>query len=164
MADNEKITIFADDFFDQKRVKEDIIQFIVFRLNEEWYGIDITMTLEVIKVDRITFIPSSPSYIKGIVNVRGNILPVTDLKNLFGLGFMEEAIGKRLVVVEKDDVQIGFLVDDVEEVVDILVEEIDPILATIPPKKAEYLSGQKQVGDKIIGLLKVESFFEDCKS
>ena len=164
MADNEKITIFADDFFDQKRVKEDIIQFIVFRLNEEWYGIDITMTLEVIKVDRITFIPSSPSYIKGIVNVRGNILPVTDLKNLFGLGFMEEAIGKRLVVVEKDDVQIGFLVDDVEEVVDILVEEIDPILATIPPKKAEYLSGQKQVGDKIIGLLKVERFFEDCKS
>ena len=164
MSDTEKITIYADDFFEHKKVIEDVVLVIVFRLAKEWYAVDITKTIEVVKVSKIIVIPLAPSFIKGVVNLRGNILPVADLKNILGLGETIETIGKRIVVVENNNVQIGFLVDEVDEVVDILADKIDPILTTISLRKAEYLSGQTKVGDKILGILKVERFFGDWKT
>lgn len=148
-----------EDLYEAPEVKEETTQLVVFRISAEWYGIEITKVKEVIKAEDITYLPSSPEYVAGIVNLRGNILSVTDLKKIFGLP-QEELTGKsRLVVIESGVLETGLLVDEVAEAVEIPISGIDPALTTIIPERAEYIEGECKIGDRLIGILKVEKIF-----
>jgi len=155
----QKITILEDELYDDHEIKEECLQLVVFRLANEWYGVEISRVREVIKVEGLTFLPSSPEYIAGIVNLRGNILSVTDLKNIFGLARHELTEQSRLVIVESGILETGLLVDEVIEIEEVPLSKIDPTLTTIAPEKAEYFEGECKIGDKLIGILKVEKAF-----
>jgi len=85
MPEEKKITLYEEDIYERKEPKEETWQFVVFRISCEWYALEIIKVRGITKIEKITYLPSAPTYIAGIVNLRGNILSVTDLKSIFGL-------------------------------------------------------------------------------
>jgi purine-binding chemotaxis protein CheW len=151
---------YYEDLYEREELKEETLQLIVFRLSKEWYGVEIARVREVIKVGKITYLPSSPEYIAGIVNLRGNILSVTDLKTMFGLPHEELTEKARIINVESGMLETGFLVDEVTESIEVPVSKIEPSLLTLPAEGAKYIEGQCKVDNKLIALISVERILE----
>jgi purine-binding chemotaxis protein CheW len=149
-----------EDLYEREELKEQTRQIIVFRLSREWYGVEITKVKEVIKVGKITYLPSSPEYIAGIVNLRGKILSVTDLKAMIGLPHEELTDKARIIAVESGMLETGLLVDEVVESIEVPVSKIEPSLITLPAEEAEYIKGQCKVDNKLIALISVEKVLE----
>lgn len=155
----EEIEFYEEDIYEQKEKEEEKVLLVNFRLSNEWYGIEITKVKEVSMVGEITYLPSVPDYVLGIVNLRGNISAVVDLKKILGLE--PEAIHERtrLIVTEVGKVQLTILVDEVFNVVEIPVSKIEPVLSTIEPEKAKYLKGECRLEDKLMVILDVDKLF-----
>jgi purine-binding chemotaxis protein CheW len=122
----QKTTLYERDLYEDEEVKEEIVKLAIFRVSNEWYGVDISKTREVARIETITYLPSSPEHIAGIVNLRGDILSVTDLKRIFGLPSEQLTEKSRLVVIESGDLETGLLVDEVDEVMDVAVAKFIP--------------------------------------
>jgi len=148
------------DLYGREAPKEEVLQLVIFRLNREWYGVEITKVKEVIKVGRITYLPSCPEHIAGIVNLRGYILSVTDLKPLFGLPHGEPTEKTRIIAIESGILETGFLVDELVESLEVPVSKIEPVLLILPPERARYLEGQCRVNDNLIAIVNVEKVLE----
>jgi len=156
----EEIACHEKDLYEREELKEETRQIVVFRLSREWYGVEITKVKEVIKVGRITYLPSSPEYIVGIVNLRGKILSVTDLKTLLGLPHEEPTDKTRIIAVESGMLETGFLVDEAIESIEVPVSKIEPALRTLPTEQADYIEGQCKAADRLIALVSVEKILE----
>lgn len=156
----QKTTLYERDLYEDKEVKEETVQLVVFRVSNEWYGVDISKAREVANIEKITYLPSSPEHIAGIVNLRGDILSVTDLKKVFGLPQEQLTEKSRLVVIESAGLETGLLVDEVDEVTNAVVSKIHPTLATISAERADYLMGEYKTDGKLIGILNVEKIFK----
>jgi purine-binding chemotaxis protein CheW len=152
--------LFKEDLYEREAPKEEALQLVIFRLNREWYGVEITKVKEVIKVAKITYLPSCPEYIAGIVNLRGYILSVTDLKPFLGLPHEEPTEKTRIIAIESGIFETGFLVDEVVESIEVPVSKIEPVLLTLPVERAKYLEGQCMVNDKLIAIVSVEKVLE----
>jgi len=133
---------------------------LIFQLQERGYGIPILTVNEIIGIMDITPIPKAPSFIKGIINLRGKIIPVMDLRLKFGMPEKEYDEQTCIIIVnvtfENVVKQIGVVVDIVSEVVDIPATEIEP-----PPKygtqrEEDFLNGIGKVKDKVVMLLDIE--------
>ncbi|OGP64854.1 MAG: hypothetical protein A2170_09695 [Deltaproteobacteria bacterium RBG_13_53_10] len=148
------------DLYEREGPKEETLQLVVFRLAQEWYGVEITRVKEVIKAGKITYLPSSPEHIAGIVNLRGNILSVTDLKAFFHLPHEEPIERSRIIAIESGILQTGFLVDEVVESIEIPASKIEPPLLTLPVDGGEYLKGQCKIAGKLIAVINVERILE----
>jgi purine-binding chemotaxis protein CheW len=156
----EDLNLQQEDLYEREAPKEETLQLVVFRLAREWYGIEITKVKEVIKVAKITYLPSCPEHIAGIVNLRGYILSVTDLKPILGLPHEEPAEKTRIIAIESGIFETGFLVDEVVESIEVPVSKIEPVLLILPPERAKYLKGQCKVNDKLIAIVSVEKVLE----
>ncbi len=154
MAHNE------DDLYEREELKEKTIQLIVFRLAREWYGVDISKVKEVVKVGKITYLPSSPEHIAGIVSLRGNILSVTDLKTIFTLPYEGVTEKTRIIAIKTGMLETGLLVDEVVESIEIPVSKIEPPLLTLPADGGKYVEGQCRTGNKFIAILSAEKILE----
>jgi purine-binding chemotaxis protein CheW len=156
----DRVTLYEEDFYESEEIKEESVQLVVFRLADEWYAVDILRIREIVRADKITFLPSSPSNIGGIVNVRGNIVSVTDLKKAFGL-VSEDLTGRsRIIVVKNNNYETGILADETDGVIQVSVKSIDPVLSTLSPSKSEYIEGEVRSDNKMIGILHVEKLFD----
>ncbi|MDN5351470.1 MAG: purine-binding chemotaxis protein CheW [Clostridiales bacterium] len=100
-------------------------EFVTFRLKQEYYGINIQNVENIEKVLPITRIPYTPSYVKGVINLRGIIVPVVDLRNRFGFESTQTTDEARIIIVNLDELKIGMLVDASSEVLQIYDEDID---------------------------------------
>jgi purine-binding chemotaxis protein CheW len=156
----EDIAHYHEDLYERDDLKEETLQLIVFRLAREWYGVEIARVKEVIKVGKITHLPSSPEYITGIISLRGNILSVTDLKMIFGLPHEEPTEKTRIIAVEHGILETGLLVDEVTESIEVPVSKIEPSLLTLPAEGAKYVEGQCKVDNKLIALISIEGILE----
>ena len=156
----EDILHYKEDLYERGEPNEETLQLIIFRLSQEWYGVDIAKVREVLKVSKITYLPSTPEYIAGIVNLRGNILSVMDLKTLFGLPHNEPTEKARIIAIESGILETGFLVDEVVESIEVPLSKIETPLLTIPVEGAKYIDGQYKVNDKLIALINVEKILE----
>ena len=154
--EKEKITLYEEELYETKEVKEETVRLVVFRLSGEWYSVPISKVKEVDKVEKIAYLPSSPDQIAGIVNLRGNILAVLDLKKVFNLPQEPLTERSRLVVVEEGVLEVGLLSDAVVEVSEVAVKKIEPALSTLDAARVEYLAGQVKIGDRLVGILNVE--------
>jgi len=135
------------------------IQVIIFKLGSEEYAVPINAVQEIIMPHKATRIPKSPRYVEGVINLRGNIIPVIDAKKKF---FIKESskvnlIDKRIMIIEVEDKTTGLTVDSVNEVVNILTAEIDP-----PPidlaENAEIFCGIGKYNDRLLILINAEKF------
>lgn len=131
-------------------------QLVVFHLYGEEFGVEITKVREIIKPREITKLPHAVDFIEGVTNLRGEVIPIIDLKRRFGVeaeGLTEDS---RIIIVDINDNRVGLTVDDVTEVLRISESDIDPPPRTIAGLKAEYLQGIGKIGDRILILLDVD--------
>ena len=142
-----------------KRKIEDEVEtrrLVTFSLGNEWYGIDIDRIREITDLSDIYYIPSSPEYVVGAINQRGDIISVIDLRKLFTLPDMQTTRSARIIIIEHDPMTIGFIVDAVADVVALPVNVIEPPLITLERIKADFLEGEAKRGDRLIGLLNLK--------
>jgi len=152
----EEMVYHEENLYEREELKEQTRQIVVFRLSREWYGVEITNVTEVTRVGKITYLPSSPGYIAGIVNLRGRILSVTDLKTMLGLPHEDPTDKTRVIAVESGMLETGFLVDEVIESIEVPASKIEPTLLTLPVEQADYVEGQCKIDDRLIALISVE--------
>jgi purine-binding chemotaxis protein CheW len=97
-------------------INDTVSQWVTFRLGEEIYGIDVLQVQEVLRITEISPVPGAPNYVLGIINLRGNVVTVSDARNRFGLPPKETDDASRIIVVDAFNKVIGLLVDNVSEV------------------------------------------------
>lgn len=133
-------------------------QLVVFELANEHYGVDIAAVESIIKMQPITAVPQAPAFVEGITNLRGNVLPVMDLRKRFGLSHKDQGTKagrdeKRIVVVSMDGMKIGMIVDAVSEVLRVQEEVIEPPPPMITTINSAFITGIAKVGERLIILL-----------
>ncbi len=133
--------------------EEDILQLVTFHVGEEEFGVDILDVREINRMMEITRVPHAPEFVEGVINLRGQVIPVVDLRKRFGLAAAERDKSARIVVVELGDKVVGFLVDSVSEVLRVprsMVEPPPPIVGGID---SEYIRGVVKLDDRLLILL-----------
>ena len=114
---------------------------MTFRLQDETYGINVTQVREVLRVTEIAPVPGAPTYVLGIINLRGNVVTVIDTRNRFGLMSHEIDDASRIVIIESEDQVVGILVDSVAEVVELRQSEIDSAPSVGSDESSRYIQG-----------------------
>ncbi|HWP96631.1 MAG TPA: chemotaxis protein CheW [Syntrophomonadaceae bacterium] len=140
----------------QDTVGQDV-QTVVFRLGEQEYGIDIFKVQEIIKIPKITGLPNTADYVKGIINLRGCIIPVIDLKSRFTKSESVYCEDSRVIVVEMNAKRTGLIVDEVMEVVRINGNMVEQDGFTQNGTGADYLMGIAKMGDRLLILLDINA-------
>lgn len=131
-------------------------QLVVFRLANEFYGVNISAVNTIIRMQEITDIPQTPDFVEGVINLRGSIIPVIDLRKRFGLAVEETTKASRIVVVEGAGQMIGMVVDAVAETLRLPADAIEPPSPVIASVDAEYLRGVGKQDDRLVILLDLE--------
>jgi purine-binding chemotaxis protein CheW len=138
-------------------------QFFTFMLNKEVFAIDISQIREVLEFTQITKVPQTPDMMKGVINLRGSVVPVIDMRLKFGMGEIEKTVETCIVIIEilldGDTTLIGALVDSVKEVMDLDSNHIEP-----PPKigtqlDTDYIRGMGKHDDQFIIILNIDKIF-----
>lgn len=129
-------------------------QLVVFGLADELYGLDIFDVREVIKDAPITKIPNAPEFVEGVVNLRGKIIPVIDLKKRFGIGRGEKSKDTRIIIVDISRKEAGLIVDSVDEVITVDDNSIEPA-PPVTTINAAFIEGLAKKEDKLIILIKL---------
>ena len=137
------------------------IQVVSFIIAEEEFGIDILNVQEIIRPVEITRIPNTVSYVEGVINLRGRIVPVVDLRTRFGLGRREIDKNTRIVVVELNDKVVGFQMDAVSQVIRVEQEVIEPPPLLSTSRSVQYIRGVAKLKDRLITLLSLEELISD---
>jgi purine-binding chemotaxis protein CheW len=131
-------------------------QLVIFELADENYGVDIASVESIIKMEPITVVPRSPSFVEGVINLRGSILPVVDLHKRFKLVVSETAKDARIVVVNIEGVKVGMVVDGVSEVLRISDESIEPPPPMVTNIDSAFITGIAKIGDKLVIMLDLD--------
>jgi purine-binding chemotaxis protein CheW len=137
----------------------DLIQLVTFTIGDEEFGVDILKVREINRMMDITRVPKSPHYVEGVVNLRGKVIPVIDLRKRFDMEPRESDKETRIVVVEVDSKTIGFIVDSVSEVLRIPADTVEPPPPFVADVDAEYISGVGKLDDRLLILLDLEKLF-----
>ena len=132
------------------------IQVVAFKLRDEEYGVSILNVQEIRNLTDITRVPFSADFIKGVINLRGSVLPVIDLKKRLGLEQTPYTDNTRIVTVTVDEVQVGMLVDAVTEVLTIKTKPVDPKKAVNGKEIARFLSGIGNMDGRLVIMLNLE--------
>jgi len=142
---------------------DDVPKVVVFKLSTNEYGLRVNEVREVLKLQDITSLPNTPSYIVGVTNIRGEIMPIIDLRkklNLFD-DMSEEAASEKLVmVIEIDGVPIGILVDSVSDVMQISSNQIENIEGIKKNASGEYIEGIAKIGNRLIIILNIKNLID----
>ncbi|MED1781963.1 chemotaxis protein CheW [Brevibacillus fortis] len=138
-------------------------QQILFKMGNEYYGLSISLVREIIKPLPITRFPKSPPYVEGVIDLRGRILPIINLRKMFDLEPLEETDDTRFVDLQLDGLNIGIIVDAVSEVMNIPQNVIEPAPPIIAGVEGKYLHGIARLNDKLIMLLDVNEIFGQWK-
>ncbi len=137
-------------------------QLIVFSIDKEEFGVNITEVNCIIKMEPITRIPNSPDFIEGVINLRGRIIVVVNLAKKLGIPEKEQDKDTRIIVVEKDDTMMGMIVDHAREAIRISEKDIESPPPLIAQKiNAEYLEGVGIIGDRLLILLDLAKILSD---
>ena len=135
-------------------------RYLTFHLGNEQYGIAIDKIKEIIAIMKITNVPNIPSYMRGVINLRGSIIPVVDTRLRFNMEYREADMNTTIIIIEVEKVSIGFIVDRVEE-----VSSIDSSSLSEPPKfgnsiDTDFICSVAQIEDQVVMILDVLKLFE----
>jgi len=142
---------------------DETTQFLTFTLGEDVFAIDVTMAREVLDLCEVTRVPQVPDYMLGVINLRGSVVPVIDMRRKFGMPKAEKTRDTCIVVVEVDvdgePVVVGALADSVREVLDLRPDQIEP-----PPRigtrlKTEFIKGMGNLEDRFVIILDINRVF-----
>lgn len=129
------------------------IQYIVIRLGEEQYGIDIRYIDNIVRMQHITRVPKMPAYLKGVINLRGEVIPVISIRLKMGFDADEITKTTRIIVVKlEQEGNVGFIVDEVVEVVQLAADEIEKITYNAKDEKANLINAVGKHNGELISL------------
>ncbi len=131
-------------------------QLVVFEVSGESFGIDISLVQEIIRLQPITEVPKAPIYVKGVINLRGKVIPIIDLRERFGFVTAEETKATRIVVVNVLGNTVGMIVDAVSEVLRLATGSIEPPSTIVESIGSQYLKGIGKLEDRLIILLDLD--------
>ncbi|KAA3615447.1 MAG: chemotaxis protein CheW [Calditrichaeota bacterium] len=132
---------------------EEILQLVSFKLGNEEFGIDILAVQEIIRMIEITRVPNSPNFVEGVINLRGKVLPVVNLRKRLGLPVKEYDKSTRIVVVDLERKTVGFIVDSVSEVLRISSVVTEPPPQMVGRVDSEYITAVGKLEDRLVILL-----------
>jgi purine-binding chemotaxis protein CheW len=131
------------------------LQLILFTLGNSLYGVPIEKVSEINKLGDITPLPKSPMYIEGVINLRGNVVPVIDLRKRFGMEKVERTNKNKIIVLLIGKRLFGIIVDSVQEVVTLAKESIEPSLPTASGIKSEFINSIGRYGERLVIILEI---------
>jgi purine-binding chemotaxis protein CheW len=134
----------------------EIQQFVIFSVDEQIYGVEILKIKEVVSYQKITPLPNMKAFIKGVINLRGVILPVFDLREKFKLPETTYTSFHAIIVMEVSGRVMGIIVDEISDVVDLFPEEVQAASSLPPGVQAEYMKGIGKKESELIVLLDVD--------
>ncbi|RII30631.1 MAG: chemotaxis protein CheW [Geobacter sp.] len=141
------------------------VQYLTFKLGEEIFSLDVAKVREILEYTNITKVPQTPDFMCGVINLRGSVVPVIDLRLKFGMPATERTVNTCIIVVEvqmeNEDIVLGTLADSVQEVVELEPEQIEPAPQIGTRLNTEFIRGMgKQDGNFII-ILDIDKVFSN---
>ena len=140
-----------------------ILQWVTFRLENETYGINVMQVREVLRYSEIAPVPGAPSYVIGIINLRGNVVTVVDTRERFGLPSTDITDNTRIVILETDNQVVGILVDAVSEVVYLRQSEIESAPNVGNDENARYIQGVSHKNDELLILIEIKNLLTESE-
>lgn len=138
----------------------ELIQLVSFSLDNEEYGVDVLKVREIIRMPSITRVPNTPHYVEGVINLRGKVIPIINMRCRFGLAELETDKQTRIMVLDVEGELMGFIVDAVSEVIRISSSEIQPSPAVVTSGiDQECISGVINQADRLLVLLDLQKMF-----
>ncbi len=143
---------------DQKGISQadEILQLVSFKIGEEEFGVDILKVQEINRMDQITRVPNAPDYVSGVMNLRGKVIPIIDLRKRFRLPKKDRDKDTRIIVVELRSRVVGFLVDAVNEVLRIPKSVTEPPPPMVAGIGSEYITAVGKLEDRLLILIDLE--------
>ena len=132
-------------------------QIVVFELGSENFGVEIASVESIIKMQPITQLPHVSSFVEGVTNLRGKVLPVIDLRKRFGLVPQETDKNSRIIVVSLDQTEVGMIVDEVSEVLTVPAGVVEPVPAITSTVDSSFITGIAKLNQRLVILLDLHS-------
>lgn len=153
----------VEDFVDMDKVETDqeLIQLVTFSIGEEEFGVNILQVQEIIRTMEITNVPRSPDFVEGVINLRGKVIPIVDMRSRFGLESKAHDKYTRIIVVEFEMIIVGFVVDSVSEVLRISANSIQPPPPVVAGMDSDYIDGVGKLEDRLLILLDLNSLLNN---
>ena len=134
---------------------DNIRQFVEFKIGQEEYGVDILQVKTIERMMPITRVPKAPKFVEGVINLRGEIVPVIDLRKRFDLPSGETTENTRIIIVSVNEITVGMIVDSATEVVQLSQDAIEPAPSITSSIDSNYLDGVGKIDGKLLILLNV---------
>ncbi|WP_047151664.1 chemotaxis protein CheW [Aneurinibacillus tyrosinisolvens] len=132
------------------------IKVIVFRLKDEEYGVEVNQVKSIERLEHITRVPRTPAFVKGVINLRGVVTPILDLRRRFGLEETQYNETTRVIIVAVEEIEVGLIVDSANDVIDIPVTAIEPPPEVVGGIEAVYLRGVAKLDKRLLILLNLD--------
>jgi len=136
------------------------LQYITFSIGDEEYGVDILAVREIIAWTSVTHLPNTKDYVRGVINLRGNILPVFDLRCRFNMGLTEATETHVIIIVNVNDKLIGVLADSVSQILMINGSEVRAVPESGLMVDQKYLAGFASSGSRMVAILDIDCLFD----
>ena len=136
-------------------------QFVVFKLDKEEYGVDIQTVTTIERIINVARVPKAPPYITGVINLRGEIIPVMDLRKRFNMSEMEITDDTRVIILKLDDNPLGITVDSVSEVIELKESEIENVTNFSNDLTLDYILGVGKSASRLVTLLNLEKLITE---
>lgn len=136
-------------------------RFLTFFLQKEKYGIDIVNVSEIIATTKITPLPRTPDFVEGVINLRGSIIPVIDLRQKFGMKRKKNDLDTAIIISVIFDLKVGFIVDQVEDVLTFEHQEVVDVPQFSNRINTDFIEGMAKIGSDVIMILEMEKMMDD---
>lgn len=140
----------------QKKQDDELLQLVTFSIGEEEFGVNILKVQEIIRTMDITKVPRAPAFVEGVINLRGKVIPIIDLRKRFGLFSKPEDKDTRIVVIEINNIIVGFVVDAVSEVLRIPASTVEPPPPVVAGVESDYINGVGKLKDRLLIMLDLD--------
>lgn len=144
-------------------VQQQDLKVIVFELMGKEYAIKVDVVQSIEKLISITRIPNTPSYIRGVINLRGLVTPIVDLRERFGIDLKEVDGQTRIIIVSLEEYNVGLIVDAANDVLDIPIHLIEAQPEVVGTVESEFISGIAKIGKRLLVMLDLERVLEPVK-
>jgi len=161
MADYEELNAELDTFDEDAEGDEQKDKYLTFHIGKENYGIEIRHVIEIIVMQEITVVPDMPAFIIGVINLRGQVISVMDIRARFKMAAREYDDRTCIIVVKINDISMGLIVDTVNEVIDIPESQMDPPPRTHSGIGSSYIKGMGNVDNSVKILLDIEKILDE---
>jgi purine-binding chemotaxis protein CheW len=135
---------------------------VAFKLGEEEYGLDIKNVQSIERIQQITRVPNAPNYVKGVINLRGNVTPVIDLRSKLNFKQTNFTGNTRVIITQLRDIELGFIVDQTSDVLDVDSDDIES--SSTISTDSEFFDGIAKINGRLIILLNLEELMNSTNS